>query len=168
MNEVVKASQKGDDRQSSYNRPVALVLQGGGALGSYQAGAYEGIAEAGYVPAWVAGISIGAINAAVIAGNAPGDRVARLREFWEEVSSRRQPGRPSRLGSATTRSRDGGAVLSVLFGQPGLFQPRQPLAWLAAEGQPGSTTRVHSGRHSSASSISTGSTHGRSASASAP
>ncbi len=137
MNEVVKASQKGDDRQSSYNRPVALVLQGGGALGSYQAGAYEGIAEAGYVPAWVAGISIGAINAAVIAGNAPGDRVARLRAFWEEVSSLTAawPAVPTGLGHDA--SRDAGAVLSVLFGQPGLFMPRQPLAWLAADGPTG-------------------------------
>ncbi|BBD78741.1 DUF3734 domain-containing protein [Aerosticca soli] len=63
----------------------ALVLQGGGALGAYQAGVFEGLEEEGLVPDWVAGISIGAFNAALIAGNPPGGRVARLREFWEAV-----------------------------------------------------------------------------------
>ncbi|MBO0740143.1 MAG: patatin-like phospholipase family protein, partial [Hyphomicrobiaceae bacterium] len=65
---------------------IVLVLQGGGALGAYQAGAYEALAEAGQAPDWVAGISIGAVNAAIIAGNAPEHRVARLRTFWERVS----------------------------------------------------------------------------------
>ena len=65
-----------------------LVLQGGGALGSYQAGAYQALCHAGFEPEWVAGISIGAVNAAIIAGNAPENRVARLRDFWEEVTSR--------------------------------------------------------------------------------
>jgi NTE family protein len=65
---------------------IALVLQGGGALGAYQAGVMEGLATAGIEPDWVAGISIGAINAAIIAGNEPGDRVARLRDFWNTVS----------------------------------------------------------------------------------
>jgi NTE family protein len=66
---------------------VALVLQGGGALGAYQAGVYEALAEAGIHPNWIAGVSIGAINAAVIAGNPPKDRVGRLREFWTQVTS---------------------------------------------------------------------------------
>ncbi|MGO4610346.1 patatin-like phospholipase family protein, partial [Variovorax sp. 2RAF20] len=70
-----------------------LVLQGGGALGSYQAGVYEGLAEAGIAPNWVAGISIGALNAAIIAGNAPEHRVTRLREFWAHIC--RQPWLPS-------------------------------------------------------------------------
>jgi NTE family protein len=73
--------------ESQYDKQIALVLQGGGALGSYQAGVYEAMAEYGYQPHWVAGISIGAINSAIIAGNAPRDRVARLREFWDQVSS---------------------------------------------------------------------------------
>lgn len=64
----------------------ALVLQGGGALGAYQAGAYQALAEAGLHPDWVAGISIGAINSALIAGNAPERRVEKLRAFWEMVS----------------------------------------------------------------------------------
>ena len=66
---------------------VALVLQGGGALGAYQAGVYEALSEAGIYPNWIAGISIGAINAAITAGNAPNDRVDRLREFWTQVTS---------------------------------------------------------------------------------
>src|SRR6185369_14414117 len=66
---------------------IALLLQGGGALGSYQAGVYSALAEAELLPDWVAGISIGAINAALIAGNVPERRVERLREFWEQVTA---------------------------------------------------------------------------------
>src|SRR5215510_2120302 len=65
---------------------IALLLQGGGALGSYQAGAYEALAEIDLHPNWVAGISIGAINSAIIAGNPPKQRVDALREFWHAVS----------------------------------------------------------------------------------
>ena len=65
---------------------IALLLQGGGALGSYQAGVYQALAEADLHPDWVAGVSIGAINSALIAGNPPERRVERLREFWEAVS----------------------------------------------------------------------------------
>src|ERR1700761_638672 len=64
---------------------IALLLQGGGALGSYQAGVYEALADANLHPEWVAGISIGSVNAALIAGNPPEARVGRLREFWEAV-----------------------------------------------------------------------------------
>jgi NTE family protein len=76
--------------QPAQNLPfevVALVLQGGGALGAYQAGVYEALSEAGIEPNWIAGISIGAINAAIIAGNASNDRVDRLRKFWTQVTS---------------------------------------------------------------------------------
>ncbi len=66
---------------------AALVLQGGGALGSYQAGVYEAIEEAGIALDWIAGISIGAVNAAIIAGNEPAQRLDRLHAFWDEVSS---------------------------------------------------------------------------------
>src|SRR6476646_6633463 len=66
-------------RPESYTKKVALVLQGGGALGSYQAGVYEALASSDYKPDWVAGISIGAINAALIAGNSPEMRVEKLR-----------------------------------------------------------------------------------------
>ncbi|HUB96490.1 MAG TPA: patatin-like phospholipase family protein, partial [Stellaceae bacterium] len=66
---------------------VVLLLQGGGALGAYQAGVYEALAEAEVHPDWIAGISIGAINSAIIAGNAPKERVAKLRAFWELVTT---------------------------------------------------------------------------------
>jgi NTE family protein len=65
---------------------VALVLQGGGALGAYQVGVYEALAEANINPDWVAGVSIGAINSAIIAGNEPAERVAKLRTFWQEIT----------------------------------------------------------------------------------
>src|SRR5262249_31779762 len=74
------------ERRPPFER-IALLLQGGGALGSYQAGVYEALNEANLDPDWVAGISIGAVNAALIAGNVPEKRVEKLREFWEAVST---------------------------------------------------------------------------------
>jgi predicted acylesterase/phospholipase RssA len=74
-------------RPPSYDKKVGLVLQGGGALGSYQAGVYEALASSQYLPDWVAGISIGAINAAIIAGNTPENAVERLRSFWAEITA---------------------------------------------------------------------------------
>src|SRR5271165_7431975 len=66
----------------------ALVLQRGGALGAYQAGVYQALHEAGLEPDWVAGMSIGAINSAIIAGNAPEHRVAKLEKFWLDITAR--------------------------------------------------------------------------------
>src|SRR5438105_12876496 len=66
---------------------IILVLQGGGALGAYQAGVFEGMTKAGYLPNWVTGVSIGAVNGALIAGNPPKKRIERLRAFWDRVSS---------------------------------------------------------------------------------
>jgi NTE family protein len=66
---------------------VALVLQGGGALGAYQAGVYQALSEAGIHPNWISGVSIGAINAAIIAGNPPDTRIDRLRDFWTQVTA---------------------------------------------------------------------------------
>jgi len=68
---------------------IALLLQGGGALGAYQAGVYQALAEADLHPDWVAGISIGAINSAIIAGKPPVERVAKLRAFWEAITTNR-------------------------------------------------------------------------------
>src|SRR6187399_562670 len=76
-----------------------LLLQGGGALGAYQAGVYEGLVEAGVEPNWVVGISIGAINAALIVGNPPERRVERLREFWRRISVNVGPPLPAWLDS---------------------------------------------------------------------
>src|SRR5262249_7925766 len=74
-------------RPASYDKKVGLVPQGGGALGSYQAGVYGALAASDYAPDGVAGIWMGAINAAIIAGNAPDMRVPRLRQFWESVTA---------------------------------------------------------------------------------
>ena len=73
--------------KSSFGR-VVLVLQGGGALGAYQAGVYEALHERGIEPDWLIGTSIGAINASIIAGNRPADRLTKLREFWRRVEHR--------------------------------------------------------------------------------
>lgn len=117
-------------RPASYDKRVALVLQGGGALGSYQAGVYEALSQSDYLPDWVAGISIGSINAAIIAGNAPENRVARLREFWEGVTAPSAWWSTSPARAFDEASRYAGAMSAMLFGQPGFFQPRTPLAWL--------------------------------------
>src|SRR4051812_18071152 len=77
-----------------FDRSV-LVLQGGGALGAYQAGAFAGLHAQGMDPDWVAGVSIGAINAALIAGNTPERRVAQLNTFWERVSQYSVPPMPT-------------------------------------------------------------------------
>src|SRR5207237_8251779 len=78
---------------------VILVLQGGGALGAYQAGVFEGMSEAGYLPDWITGVSMGAINGALIAGNPPKQRIERLRAFWDRVSDRSKRGRHAPLAS---------------------------------------------------------------------
>ncbi|MDE2308667.1 MAG: patatin-like phospholipase family protein [Xanthomonadaceae bacterium] len=114
---------------------VALVLQGGGALGSYQAGVYEALHEAGRLPNWVAGISIGALNAAIIAGNAPAHRVAKLREFWDTIC--KPPFMPAPLASPQfddlpwplplRHGLSGVAAMRAMFeGQAGFFLPRVP------------------------------------------
>jgi NTE family protein len=110
---------------------VALVLQGGGALGSYQAGVYEIIASSEYAPDWVAGISIGAINAAIIAGNAPSDRVTRLKTFWEEITSPTAWWPAGLDGPLARAQRKASAGLALLCGQPGFFTPRAPSDWLS-------------------------------------
>jgi NTE family protein len=119
---------------------IALLLQGGGALGSYQAGVYQALAEADLHPNWVAGISIGAINSAIIAGNAPERRVEALREFWQAVST--PPlGVPyfSQLEfsddqhQAVNQAR---AFNILLFGAPKFFVPRLPPPAIWPPGSP--------------------------------
>src|SRR4051812_5232255 len=121
---------------------IALVLQGGGALGAYQAGVMEGLAEAGIEPDWIAGISIGAINAALIAGNPPETRIARLRDFWTTVSQ------PATWPLATPwleaalepvddwrrRLWNGWSAWRALTeGQRGFFVPRPPTSYLGTQ-----------------------------------
>ena len=114
--------------QDKAHEDCILVLQGGGALGAYQGGVFEALGAHYREPNWVAGISIGAINAALIVGNVVGTRVARLREFWELVSSSfAAPVAPSDLGARETLN-DASATQGMLFGVPGFFSPRFPPA----------------------------------------
>jgi NTE family protein len=117
-------------RPASYDKKVGLVLQGGGALGSYQAGVYEALSGSEYTPDWIAGISIDAINAAIIAGNAPNDRVDRLRSFWEAITAPTMLW-PNATGALATWQRWTGVVM-VAFGQPGFFSPNAQ-TWLPFE-----------------------------------
>jgi NTE family protein len=115
--------------RADYDKKVALVLQGGGALGSYQAGVYEALSTSQYMPDWIAGISIGAINAAIIAGNAADERVERLRAFWEGITA------PSSLWPALSSTITGdhrctSSLNALMFGQPGFFAPHPPMHWL--------------------------------------
>jgi len=128
---------------------VALVLQGGGALGSYQAGVYQGLHEAGIMPNWFCGISIGALNAAILAGNPPEKRLERLTEFWDticssalfpewQVDDRFAPS----LGSGDLRSAASAfaAARALIEGQRGFYKLRFPPPFLLAGGGPAATS----------------------------
>ena len=114
-----------------------LALQGGGALGAYQAGVYEGLAEAGFLPTWVVGISIGGINAAIIAGNPPERRVERLRTFWDRVSSYAPLTPPAWLEAMRPTLNNLSAAAVMSFGIPVFFIPRVPPPVFAADNTPG-------------------------------
>jgi NTE family protein len=116
---------------------IVLVLQGGGAMGAYQAGVFEAMAEAGHAPNWVAGVSIGAINGALIVGNAIGHRVERLREFWDLVSSGVQGNAPTFYDPWHSVFNRTSAYLSATFGVPGLYSPRVPPAEWQPDGSAG-------------------------------
>src|SRR5882757_4393724 len=114
---------------------IALVLQGGGALGAFQGGVYQALAEANLEPDWVAGISIGAINAALIAGNAPEARVDKLRAFWEQVTAK--PCCDWCEGLFFTKSdavrqwqNQMSANIALVGGASGFFTPRSLAPWL--------------------------------------
>src|SRR3982750_1069490 len=115
----------GSEPHGSQIRPdferIALVLQGGGALGAYQGGVYQALHEAELEPEWVSGVSIGAINAALIAGNAPERRLPALCEFWDRITNRTiWPYTPD--GDIYRQTRNTvSALTTALFGQPGLF-----------------------------------------------
>src|SRR5262245_368996 len=111
-----------------------LLLQGGGALGAYQAGVYEGLVEAGVEPSWVVGISIGAINAALIVGNPPERRVERLREFWRRISVNVGPPLPAWLDSLRPAVNFVAAMSAATIGVPGFYRPRMPPSSFAADG----------------------------------
>jgi len=118
-------------RPPSYDKKIGLVLQGGGALGSYQAGVFEALTSSDYLPDWVAGISIGAVNAAIIAGNRPENRLKHLRGFWEEITAPTSlwPSAPG--GSLAALQQKASALTTLMFGQPGFFTPRMLEHWFS-------------------------------------
>lgn len=116
---------------------IVLVLQGGGALGAYQAGVFEAMAEASLAPNWVAGVSIGAVNGALIVGNPVGHRTERLREFWNLVSSGLPGNAPTFFDPWHSAFNRTSALLSATFGVPGFYAPRIPPPELMPDGAPG-------------------------------
>jgi NTE family protein len=115
---------------------TVLVLQGGGALGAYQAGVYEGMFEEGFAPDWVTGVSIGAINGALIAGNPVARRIERLREFWDRVSSGLPLIAPPHFAPVRETLNRLSATAAATFGVPGFFVPRMPPPFMAPDGTP--------------------------------
>ncbi|MBB3459098.1 NTE family protein [Rhizobium sp. BK313] len=125
---------------SAYAQKV-FVLQGGGALGSYQAGAFEALREVDIEPDWIAGISIGAINASIMAGNVPGQRLEKLRSFWNKVSVQLP------VDLLMERQRETSHFYRTVsswwvstFGVPGFFSPWQIPSWFQARGSAGATS----------------------------
>ena len=119
---------------------IALVLQGGGALGAYQGGVYEALHEAGLEPDWVAGVSIGGINAAFIAGNTTEQALPRLKEFWESITRGDLWLLPP-SGDEQRRARNSwSSFVTTMLGQPDFFTPRPLNPWLAPRGAPGATS----------------------------
>jgi NTE family protein len=140
-----------DGDMASRTRPrppfecIALLLQGGGALGAYQAGVYEALAEANLHPDWIAGISIGAINGALIAGNAPQVRVDKLRAFWERVTAKPACDWGERLFPAKSDAvrlwlSQVSAYSALANGASGFFTPRFPPPWLHPPGTTSATS----------------------------
>ena len=126
---------------------IALLLQGGGALGAYQAGVYQALAEASVLPDWVAGISIGAINSALIAGNPPELRVDKLRSFWEAITTHNVWDWPSQFRLPYFESIDSrkianqaSATSALLAGVTGFFSPHVPPPWQQPAGSPKATS----------------------------
>ena len=119
---------------------IALVLQGGGALGAYQAGVYQALHEADIEPDWVSGVSIGAINAAIIAGNSRQHRLERLHTFWSRITERKiwhytPDGDIFRMARNAASS-----WMTLTQGQPGFFSPRMPNPWFSLAGSQNATS----------------------------
>ena len=124
---------------------VALVLQGGGALGAYQAGVYQALHEQGMEPNWVCGVSIGAINSAIIAGNPPERRLERLQIFWDRITSRKiwhyTPD-----GDVYRKARNlSSTLMTTTLGQPGFFKPHDMNPWLSPAGAKSATSYYDTG-----------------------
>ncbi len=119
---------------------IALIFQGGGALGAYQAGVYEALHEADIEPDWVTGVSIGAINAAIIAGNPREERLDRLRAFWQKITDR-HVWAYTPDGDIYRHARNAtSAMMTMTLGQPGFFKPHDVNPWLNASGAKAATS----------------------------
>ena len=143
-NATMAAADGTSQRMSSW-RPercdrIALVLQGGGALGAYQAGVYEALHEVGLEPDYVSGVSIGAINSAIIAGNRPEHRLENLRAFWHMITERKiWAYTPD--GDVFRKARNAASSLATtMLGQPGFFTPRFPGPLLSFAGAADATS----------------------------
>jgi NTE family protein len=119
---------------------IARGLHGGGALGAYQGGVYQALHEAGLEPDWIAGVSIGGINGAIIAGNPPERRLERLRQFWDTITARPTSlfvpdgDNPRRLANAWS------SMLTMALGQPAFFTPNVPNPWISPRGSATATS----------------------------
>ncbi len=122
------------DRRPEGCHHIALVLQGGGALGAYQGGVYQALHETGLEPDWVAGVSIGGINSAIIAGNPPDKRLQRLREFWELITARHVGILPMDGDAARKARNTWSSLLTMTQGQPGFFSVHTPGPWFSPRG----------------------------------
>ncbi len=118
---------------------IGLLLQGGGALGAYQAGVYQGMQEAGVEPDWLAGVSIGSVNAALIAGNPPERRLEALREFWRAMTLRPVWGFLPPGDDLRKLHNMWSCFNTALLGQPGFFTPNMISPWLRPRGAPDAT-----------------------------
>lgn len=117
---------------------VCLVLQGGGALGAYHIGAYQALEEAGLIPEWFAGISIGAFNATILAGNPPEKRLSQLEKFWDKIS---WPGTDVNIPNEFAETYNlASASQALIFGQPNFFMPRPINPFFAFPGTEGATS----------------------------
>jgi NTE family protein len=127
----------------AYQR-VALVFQGGGALGAYQVGVYAALDEAGCSPNWLSGVSIGAVNASIIAGNKPEHRLERLSQFWSTVSGRKIWAYTPEGDHFRSLRNLTSAWTTITKGQPGFFKPRELSPWLQLPGATGATSYYES------------------------
>ncbi|MGX5802790.1 patatin-like phospholipase family protein [Bradyrhizobium sp. Arg314] len=124
---------------AQYDR-IALVFQGGGALGAYQAGVYQALADAGCEPTWLSGVSIGAINASIIAGNEPSRRLQRLEQFWQTISGRKIWAYTPEGDIYRDIRNQTSSLMTMTMGQPGFFKPRSPNPWIQLSGAEGATS----------------------------
>ncbi len=116
---------------------IVYLLQGGGALGAFQVGVYQALEEAGFQPDWLVGISIGAINASIIAGNPAEKRIEKLKFFWDTITHTMEPQFANHADSTLIQAYNmGSALMTLNFGQQGFFSPTTLNPWLDKENTP--------------------------------